>query len=59
MLDSDGKYTGQTLNGQPHGYGTFLGDGYISSYTGHFHKGEMNGQGKCDFDYGGCYQGNY
>lgn len=52
-----GTYTGQTLNGLPHGQGKFLGTN--SNYTGEFRMGCWHGQGKATYSNGASYTGAF
>lgn len=58
----DGLYTGETLNGIPHGYGVFAAintEGTPWHYLGQWVDGKMYGQGGCYWDVGQCYVGTY
>ena len=46
---TNGQYTGETLEGVPHGNGTFLGKGDLSRYAGEWRNGLMHGQGSATF----------
>ena len=58
----EGFYTGETLNGVPHGYGVFvaINSEYIYwHYLGQWVNGEMCGQGGQYWDNGECRVGIY
>ena len=61
-----GIYTGETMNGLPHGYGSFSSDnaaGIAWTYQGEWENGHFSGQGTTSWDdgftEGGLYQNDY
>ena len=40
-----GNYTGETLDGKPHGQGIYKGTGWVTHYTGGWRMGLMHGEG--------------
>ena len=54
----DGVYTGESLNGIPHGKGQFVYTD-MSIYTGSFVNGKKSGMGKITYPQGGYYDGEW
>lgn len=57
-----GKYTGQVVNGVPHGYGVFVtvnSAGVEWHYLGEWADGQMKGQGGQYWNHGQCYVGTF
>lgn len=58
----EGKYTGQVVNGVPHGYGVFVtenSEGVQWHYLGEWENGTMTGQGGQYWDIGQCQVGTF
>lgn len=58
----EGKYTGQIVNGVPHGYGVFVtknSEGIQWHYLGEWENGLMAGNGGCYWDAGQSQVGTY
>lgn len=58
----EGKYTGQIVNGVPHGYGVFVtknSEGIQWHYLGEWENGKMTGQGGQYWDVGQCHVGTF
>jgi len=58
----EGKYTGQVVNGVPHGYGVFVtanSSGVYWHYLGEWVDGKMTGQGGQYWDIGQCHTGTF
>ena len=58
VYQDGGIYKGESLNGFPHGKGTFVWSDK-SSYTGSFKQGKKDGFGTYTFKDGSIYAGNY
>lgn len=58
----EGKYTGQVVDGVPHGYGVFVTEnssGIRWHYIGEWENGNMTGQGGQYWDIGQCHVGTF
>ena len=58
----EGEYTGQIVNGLPHGFGVFVAvndTGTQWHYIGEWVEGKMTGQGGQYWEHGQCYVGTF
>lgn len=53
------SYQGMLRNGEYHGHGTLLHDGFVIHYIGNFYHGKFNGQGYFQTLDGEIFQGNF
>ena len=60
-LDWDeGKYTGETLDGKPHGQGVYQSStDLVSYYNGQWRAGEKHGEGAITYSDGRTYKGGF